>query len=140
MVIVVLWKEVPGFPGYEVSEYGDLRHGTKLLKPERTHGQGRKRFSLSRNGRVFRFKASQLVALAFIGPKPFKRAEACHEDGFEHNNHYTNLRWDTHRGNMADKVKHKLQLDEHSRFPIPNHRRLSAEAAQFLAKAPARPA
>lgn len=131
----MLWKEVPGFLDYEVSEHGDLRHGQTRLKPERTCGNGRKRFSLSKEGRVFRFKAAQLVALAFVGPRPFRKAEACHNDGFEHNDHYSNLRWDTHAGNMADKVKLKLQLDEHSRFPIAEHRRLSVDAARFLAEA-----
>ena len=129
------WKQVPGFTDYEVSEHGDLRHGSRLLKPERTHGNGRKRFSLSRNGRIFRFKAAQLVAMAFIGPKPFLGAEACHNDGFEHNNHFSNLRWDTHLGNMADKERHRLELHANSGFPIARHRYLASEASQFLAKA-----
>lgn len=131
----MIWKTIPEFPEYEVSEHGDVRRGTKHLKPERTHGNGRKRFCLSRAGRQFRFKAAQLVALAFIGPKPFKRAEACHNDGFEHNNHYTNLRWDSQKGNAADLVEHRLMRRESLGRAKPKHY-LDAVASRFLALNP----
>lgn len=107
-----VWKTVPNFHEYEVSEYGEARKGDYLLKPELVHGSGRKRYSLTKNGRTYRFKAHQLVALAFIGPKPFEGAEVCHADGFEHNNHYSNLRWDSRAGNVADYVRHRLQRRE----------------------------
>lgn len=135
----MIWKEIPGFPDYEVSENGDVRHGAKYLKPERVHGNGRKRFGLSREGRVFRFKAHQLVALAFIGPKPFKRAEVCHKDGFLHNNHYSNLRWGTSKSNVADTHKHRIQLREHSGLHVGKAQRLRAVTSEFLAQASRRP-
>jgi len=130
----MLWKQIPEFSGYEVSEYGAVRHGARHLKPERVHGNGRKRFSLSKGSRVFRFKAAQLVALAFIGPKPFDGAEVCHNDGFELNDHYSNLRWDTHTGNMLDASRHRVQRREQSKFPLSRGQRISAEATQFLAR------
>jgi hypothetical protein len=128
----VEWKVVPGFPDYEVSEHGELRRGAKLLKPERTHGNGRKRYSLSRDGRQFRFKASQLVALAFIGPKPFDGAEVCHDDGFEHNNHFTNLRYGTSASNGNDVTKHRLQRRSLSALPMTRGDQITLEAAKFL--------
>jgi DNA-binding CsgD family transcriptional regulator len=30
----------------------------------------------------------------------------CHEDGSRNNNHFTNLRWDTSKGNVDDMQKH----------------------------------
>jgi hypothetical protein len=132
----MIWKPVPGFEDYEISEHGYLRRGLKLLKPERVVGNGRKRFCLSRDGRQFRLKAAQLVALAFIGPKPFKRAEACHKDGFEHNNHYSNLKWDSHHGNVADAVEHRLKFREGLGRAEPKHY-LDAAASRFLALAKA---
>jgi hypothetical protein len=133
---LILWKPVPGFADYEISENGDLRHGLKYLKPERTHGNGRKRFALSVKGRIFRFKAAQLVAMAFIGPRPSRLFEVCHNDGFEHNNHYSNLRWDRHIGNSADTLKHKVQRQERAGFRVHKHLRMSAESTAFLARAP----
>jgi hypothetical protein len=126
------WKECPDFPGYEVSEHGDLRHGLKLLKPNRVVGNGRKRFSLSRAGRNYTFKAAQLVARAFIGPKPFEDAEVCHNDGFEHNNHFTNLYYGTATSNGNDATLHRLQRRGLSVLPMTTAERLAVETAKFL--------
>lgn len=103
------WKEIPGFPDYEVSEHGQVRRGTRLLTVVIDRVSGRKKFYLSKHSRQYQFYAHRLVALAFIGPKPFKNYEVCHNDGFFHNNHYSNLRWDTRDSNVADKVRHRLQ-------------------------------
>lgn len=128
-----IWKEVPGFPGYEVSEYGDLRRAGKQLKPERVHGSGRKRFRLAMGGRSYAMHAAHLVALAFIGPRPFDGAEVCHRDEFEHNNHYSNLRWDTHLGNCADTAERLLRQRERSGLPVSRHQHLAAEARRLVA-------
>lgn len=133
----MIWKEIPGFPAYEVSEHGDVRHGLKLLKPERVKGSGRKRFTLSKNGRLYSVFASRIVAFAFIGPEPFEGAEVCHDDGFFYNNHYSNLRWDTHAANVADSVKHRLRRRESLGRAQEKHR-IDAAASAFLASA-ARP-
>lgn len=57
----------------------------------------------TRNERVHR-----LVAEAFIGHK--QGMEVCHIDGNIHDNRPSNLRWDTHRGNEADKEKHGTKV------------------------------
>ena len=128
----MIWKPVPGFENYEISEKGDLRKGSKMLRPERVVGSGRKRFCLSKGGRQYRFKAAQLVAMAFIGPKPFRRAEVCHHDGFEHNDHFSNLRWDSRLGNVADAVQHRLNRRMSLGRAQPKHQ-LDALASRFLA-------
>ena len=43
--------------------------------------------------------------MAFVGPCP-DGMEACHNDGNPANNNLENLRWDTHKSNMWDKIKH----------------------------------
>jgi hypothetical protein len=128
----MIWKPIPGFLDYEVSERGDVRRGGAQLKPERTQGNGRKRFSLSKGGRLYRMKAHQLVALAFIGPAPFEGAEVCHNDGFHQNNHYSNLRWDTRAGNGNDVTKHRLNRRALSSLSRNKSEKLAAEAAKFL--------
>lgn len=131
----MIWKPVPDFADYEVSEFGDARKGFSPLTPERVQGSGRKRFTLSKGGRKYRFQAAHLVALAFIGPKPFEGAEVCHNDSFHHNNHYSNLRWDTHAANAADVAVYKSKLRSHSGLPQKAGDLLAAEAAALLAKA-----
>ncbi len=137
----MLWKPVPGFEEYEVSEHGDLRHGKKILSPERVSGNGgidRKRFTLTKGDRLYRFYAARLVALAFLGPKPSDDAELCHNDGFEHNNHFSNLRWDSRASNIADQVyhkfvrKHRSQPYRFSKSKV-DRERLSAMTSRFLA-------
>lgn len=60
---------------------------------------------LCRNGKYHSYAVHRLVLEAFVGPCP-EGMEGCHEDGDPTNNDLTNLRWDTHKGNMLDSVKH----------------------------------
>lgn len=54
------WRDVPGYPGYQVSERGGLRTGTGYVLPRR----GR-RYSLHRAGQVVRLEPEELMALAW---------------------------------------------------------------------------
>jgi hypothetical protein len=131
----MIWKPVPGFLDYEVSEIGDVRRGPKRLTPERTQGNGRKRFGLSKGGRLFRLKAHQLVALAFLGPPPFEGAEVRHKDGFHHNNHFSNLAWATSGENRNDVTQHRLERRSLSPLPRQHQEEVALATAQFLATA-----
>lgn len=107
------WKISPSFPSYKISERGDVcrivhAKGCRPnpnLKPYR-RADGYNMFILRRDGKSFHKKAHQLVAEAFLGPKPFEAAEVCHFDGCRQNDHWSNLRWDTRAGNHADKRRH----------------------------------
>lgn len=46
-----------------------------------------------------------LVLESFVGPRP-SGMYCCHNDGNPQNNHVDNLRWDTPKGNSADRYKH----------------------------------
>lgn len=47
----------------------------------------------------------RLLALAFIhNDDPINKIEVCHNDSNKLNNDLSNLRWDTHSGNMKDAV------------------------------------
>jgi hypothetical protein len=47
----------------------------------------------------------RLILETFVGPCP-EGMEACHADGNRLNNRLDNLRWDTPKGNAADRAKH----------------------------------
>jgi len=117
-----IWKEVPGFPGYEVSNRGQVRSfkgrspggykaaGWELKSsPQRILKQrinkGYCKVALSIEGKLFNISTHRLVLLAFIGPCP-PEMEACHNDGDRTNNHLCNLRWDTKRSNWGDRHNH----------------------------------
>jgi HNH endonuclease len=58
------------------------------------------------SGKAIRAAAHRLVAFAFLGEPPSPKHEVAHNDGVPWHNHYTNLRWDTPRGNYCDRYIH----------------------------------
>jgi HNH endonuclease len=60
---------------------------------------------LTLDGKSKIFPVHRLVAGAFLGPCP-DGMETCHNDGDNWNNVLSNLRYDTHKNNMADCVSH----------------------------------
>jgi hypothetical protein len=110
------WKPIVGLEGYfEVSDLGRIRSlpkldaigrrvPTKVLNGARLTG----RYYYIRmrcNGRTAHRAVHHLVLEAFVGPRP-KGMHGCHEDRCVANNALSNLRWDTPKGNAADKVRH----------------------------------
>jgi hypothetical protein len=60
---------------------------------------------LRRENQNFNSYVHRLILEAFVGPRP-EGMEACHNDGDKTNNHWNNLRWDTHKNNLADRKLH----------------------------------
>jgi hypothetical protein len=120
-----VWKPIPGFPGYEVSDQGRVRSywqqtfhkgqpGSTQIRvdePQRilqtTLSAGYQRVCLAQNGHYPRIRVHRLVLLAFVGPCP-PGMESCHNDGIRSNSCLTNLRWDTPSNNQLDRRKHGL--------------------------------
>lgn len=94
-------KDVPGYPGYSVSDEGRVRGPSgKWLKPK----QGRYGHqSVWIGGRWP--SVHRLVLLAFVGPCP-EGMEACHENGDPSDNRPGNLMWKTHADNIRDRARH----------------------------------
>lgn len=117
------WRAIPDFPGYEVSDYGRVRSFNKRIpngvalgakwevadKPQRylagaTSG-GYRFVILRKDGESHNRRIHNLVLLSFVGPCP-DGMEICHNDGHKVNNNLGNLRYDTHRNNVHDAMKH----------------------------------
>lgn len=122
------WLPVVGFEGlYAVSDQGRVRSLDRTLEQRCRWGGTMLKFYKGRNlavaaddrGRRFvglwelganrRRTVASLVAAAFIGPRP-DGMEVCHCDGDNSNDAATNLRYDTHVGNEADKKLHGTYL------------------------------
>jgi len=109
-----VWKPVPGYPGYHVSNKGrvksDLRRGVDhavLLLQIPCRDYLRVSLMYTEDGkRKFRKEyIHKLVLLAFCGPA--KPNQVCrHIDGNPHNNAFNNLKWGTQRENAEDKRRH----------------------------------
>lgn len=118
---VETWRPVVGFEGlYEVSDFGRVRslerrgkrspasriYGGKVLKPVR-QPSGHLRVGLwdTSTDRYVIALIHRLVLQAFVGPGD-RGLFGCHNDGDPSNNRLGNLRWDTPKGNVEDRLKH----------------------------------
>lgn len=116
-VISEVWKDVVGYEGrYMVSDLGRVKSlpnkarkselVMKLVKHKKTeHRLVNLTSSVGGFWRQKVFWVHRLVLEAFVGPCP-EGMEGCHGDGDPANNVLSNLRWDTHKNNMDDRVTH----------------------------------
>lgn len=111
-----IWKPIPGFTGYDISDQGRVRsyymrgggnrwciseEPQRILRP--LNNRYLKVNLISDSGLPTMMNIHQVVALVFIGEPP-EGMEVCHNDGNKHNNRIDNLRYDTHTNNMIDAV------------------------------------
>lgn len=107
------WRQVPGFPDYDISNDGRLRrithHSNKkageLIRCKLT-SSGYPAYSMSReDGKRFKFNSHQIVAWAFLpAPQP-DQTMVLHGDDNKLNCIWENLRWGTAVDNYNDAVR-----------------------------------
>lgn len=106
------WKPVPDWPEYECSNVGGLRRVKHFYGNRKTgrlspgignHGYYHTYFS--RDGKKKSLLVHRLVVMTFIGGIP-EKMDVCHYDGCKTNNRVSNLRIDTRKSNLQDKVRH----------------------------------
>ncbi len=125
----VEYRPVVGFPGYRVGSDGSF---WSCLKQVAVKGDRRGRWvtvigdqwrelskfrrasghvavSMSVDGKLYNRLLHRLVLEAFVGPRP-AGMQGCHNNGNPGDNRISNLRWDTPKGNAADKRRHGTEL------------------------------
>lgn len=105
-----IWKDLPQFPKYQISNLGNLRSFRKgRWKPRKAvrYKGGYWRVALRPGGKGpgKLFSLHCLVLEAFVGPCP-EGMECRHKDGDSDNNRLDNLEWSTHLDNMRDRKAH----------------------------------
>lgn len=98
-----VWKDIEGFPGYQVSSNGQIRcfrdfHGNitdkaHLLKPCTNKDDYYELTLYTIEHKKVKKRIHRLVADAFLGPRPDLVVN--HINGNKHDNHITNLEWVT---------------------------------------------
>lgn len=108
-MIEEIFKPIPGFPDYEVSNMGVVRSLKRgkvrivsffLLSAKKPYLT----VNLYSNGKEHVRLVHRLVMLAFVGPCP-EGMQVCHYDCNRANNCLTNLRYDTPFGNAQDSIR-----------------------------------
>lgn len=115
-----VWRGVPSWPGYEVSDHGQVRsldreipgnrpgltswRGGQLLKLKAQAHGGHLVVALHSAGKRRDVLVHRLVLEVFVGPCP-AGMEGLHWDDNPANNTITNLRWGTRSVNQLDAVR-----------------------------------
>lgn len=131
------WKDIPAFPGYQVSEQGRVRshnkttftehHGIRRWKDrilkQKSSYDGSKRVCLWKDGQEHTILVHRLVAEAFCtGGELYSDLTVNHIDGNRSNNRASNLEWMTLRDNI-------LYGYEHNQYPQTNCQLISEDGA-----------
>lgn len=122
-----IWKAVPGYKGYEVSDYGRVRsldrekfiarNGKYFWFPykgrvliQQDNGTGYLSVALRCSNRTSRLYVHILVAEAFLEERPTPLHEVAHNDNNRAHNNIENLRWATKHENQEDRKCHGTYL------------------------------
>ena len=98
-----MWKTIPTYPNYEVSDLGEVRRIGKARLLKLTTKQGKhpyQRANLCINGKSKTCAVHRLVLQAFVGPCP-DGYECLHLDDNPRNNKLENLKWGTTKENHS---------------------------------------
>lgn len=111
-----MWRQVLGFPHYEVSDDGQVRRvGSSMPLRPRKHGGGYQMVALSEDGVTTYHTIHRLVASAFIG---ISTLEVNHKDGDKQNNAVSNLEWVTRSQNQRHAIDNGLlSYDSRRKYP-----------------------
>jgi NUMOD4 motif/HNH endonuclease len=113
-----IWKPIPENPDYQVSNLGRVKSFKNYRNLSRrgnilkgwVNQDGYRMVSIPYNGIYKNTLVHILVCTAFNGLKSNTKYEVCHRDGNKLNNNPSNLRWDSHKSNSEDSVKHAVLL------------------------------
>lgn len=104
------WRDVPGYPGIQVTAEGKIRGPRGVRKPHLEDGYPTivvYRRGAGRAGprRSRKLRLHTAVLLAFVGSRPLGQ-EARHLDGDRLRPHLANLAWGTRLEQAADRARH----------------------------------
>ncbi len=126
-----IWKEIPGYPGYEASNFGRLRSLPKKRVPkpriitQRIHKHYYFCWLKNHN-----FAVHRLIAMTFI-PNPENKPTVNHKDRNKLNNNLNNLEWATWSENTIHSFTHgfrkkprfsKKEIKRRREFMIERHK------------------
>lgn len=93
-IFMEIWKDIEGFPMYEVSNKGKVRNKktNHILSPKLTK-QGYNWVGLMKDGKRFYLQNHRLVAFAFLNPPREGETQVNHKNKIKTDNRAENLEW-----------------------------------------------
>lgn len=129
------WRDIPDFPGYSVSTYGNIRGRRGYVLKPIMNADGYLKVTLVRgDGKHVDKRINRLVAEVFI-PNPLNLPVVMHDDNDRMNNHVSNLSWGTYAENnqyMYDCGRHSITLTDYGREKAMQKRRSPVYAINVL--------
>ena len=125
-----IWKPVPDYPAYEVSNFGRVKSfkgKTPRIRVPNANLKGYLCHCLCKNGKQKTFTVHRLVARLFV-PNPLDKPEINHKDGHRLNNHVSNLEWCTSSENQRHAYDTGLQKSGEDFYKA----KLTAEQVQYI--------
>jgi hypothetical protein len=100
--------EIPDYPHYFTTKDGRIWSvfSQRYLKPQKNNN-GHLYVYLYKKGKKSKKYIHRLILETYVGPCP-EGMESCHNNGICDDNCLENLRWDTHKNNGADSMKHGI--------------------------------
>lgn len=112
---MTIWKDIPGWDNYQVSDGGNVRSKSHKLILKKTRGGRAKnyhRVMLTSRTETSRKRRNayvhHLVLEAFCGPRIDELPIACHKNDKGFDNRLANLYWGTKEDNQNDKYINAL--------------------------------
>lgn len=119
-----VWKDIKGYEGYQVSNYGQIRthnkttsnslykvrHWQNRILSQKTAKDKAMRVELWKDGKHKTVLVHRIVALTFLGEPPEPDMTVNHIDGNRKNNHVENLEWLS----LADNIRHGFKTGLYS--------------------------
>ena len=111
-----VWKDIKGYEGYQVSNYGQIRTHNKItsnslykvrhwqnrILSQKTAKDKAMRVELWKDGKPKTVLVHRIVAITFLGEPPEPNMTVNHKDGNRKNNNVNNLEWLS----LADNIRH----------------------------------
>lgn len=112
-----LWRGIPSAPDYKASETGRIARfapaktrTVPYLLPASISGRAYAKAKLTIDSQKKMVAIHRIVCEAWNGPQPIGLDHCCHCNGDPTDNRPGNLRWDTCKGNLADRKKHGTEM------------------------------
>jgi hypothetical protein len=107
-----IWKEVPDYEHYEVSNLGTIRRWNvsrtknKIITPTTWSNAPYKMWTVSKNGKYTKMYLHRCIATLFVNnDKPLENTHVCFLDGNIENTVASNLYWSNQKDRMTRRSK-----------------------------------